>query len=151
MKHSLLILIAVTVLALSLAACGSAEQTATTDDSVLVVTDGSSEKRYTVDDLKALPAAEATFSEVTYVGVPMTVLLTDAGFDPQALKAVKAVAVDGFTVNYGPELFLLDDTLLGYGSTDGPLTAEDGTFRMVLPEQEGKLNVRMLVKLQVVQ
>ena len=79
------------------------------------------------------------------------ILLTDAGFDPQALKAVKAVAVDGFTVNYGPELFLLDDTLLGYGSTDGPLTAEDGTFRMVLPEQEGKLNIRMLVKVQVVQ
>ena len=64
-----------------------------------------------------------------YVGVPLTVLLTDAGFDPQALKAVKAVAADGFTVNYGPELFLLDDTLLAYGSTDGPLTAEDGTFR----------------------
>ena len=151
MKHSLLILIAVTVLALSLAACGSTEQTATTDVSVLVVTDGSSEKHYTVDDVKALPAAEATFSEVTYVGVPLTVLLTDAGFDPQASKAVKAVAADGFTVNYGPELFLLDDTLLGYGSADGPLTAEDGTFRMVLPDQEGKLNARMLAKLQVVQ
>lgn len=151
MKHSLLILIAVAVLALSLAACGSPEQAATADGSVLVVTDGNVEKRYTVEDLKALSAAEATFREVTYIGVPLTVLLTDAGFDPHASKAVKAVAVDGFTVNYGPELFLLGNTLVAYGSIDGALTAEDGTFRMVLPDQEGKLNTRMLAKLQVVQ
>jgi DMSO/TMAO reductase YedYZ molybdopterin-dependent catalytic subunit len=151
MKRSLLTPIAVVVLVLSLAACGSPEQAATTDDSVLVVTDGSVEKHYTVEDLKALSAAEATLQEVTYVGVPLTVLLTDAGFDPHASKAVKAVATDGFTVNYGPELFLLDNTLVAYRSIDGALTAEDGTFRMVLPDQEGKLNVRMLTKLQVVQ
>jgi hypothetical protein len=33
---------------------------------------------------------------------------------------------------------------------DGPLSAEDGLFRMVLPDQEGKLNVRLLTRLQVV-
>jgi len=151
MKHSLLILIAAAILALSLGACGSPELAATTDGSVLVVTDGGVEKRYAVEGLKTLSPAEATFGEVTYVGVPLTSLLTDAGFDPHASKAVKAVATDGFTVNYGPELFLLDNTLVAYETVDGPLTAEDGTFRMVLPDQEGKLNTRMLAKLQVVQ
>jgi hypothetical protein len=151
MKHSLLILIAAAILALSLGACASPEQAAPTDGNVLVVTNGSVEKRYTVEDLKTLSAAEATFQEITYVGAPLTLLLTDAGFDPHASKAVKAVATDGFTVNYGPELFLLDNTLVAYGTVDGPLTAEDGTFRMVLPDQEGKLNTRMLAKLQVVQ
>ena len=33
----------------------------------------------------------------------------------------------------------------------GDLTADDGSFRMVLPGAEGKLNVRMMVELQVIQ
>jgi hypothetical protein len=80
----------------------------------------------------------------------LTALLQDAGCDPQAAKGVKAIASDGFTVNYGPDLFLLPNTLVAYAQVDGPLSADDGTFRMVLPDQEGKLNVRMLATLQVV-
>ena len=151
MKRPIFVLVTITVLALLLAACGSSAPAATTDANTLVVTDGDTEKTYTVDDLQALSAAEATFKDVTYTGVPVTALLKDAGFDPQTVQAVKAVATDGFSVNYGSDLFLLDDTLVAYAQAGGPLTADDGVFRMVLPDQEGKLNLRMLASLQVVQ
>ncbi len=151
MKHLPLALITVTALAFFLGACGSSEPAATTAANLLVVTDGSTQKSYAADGLKSLASVEAAFKGVTYQGVPLTTLLQDAGFDPQAAKAVKAIASDGFSVNYNPELFLLDDTLVAYAQADGPLSADDGTFRMVLPDQEGKLNVRMLATLQVVQ
>jgi len=32
-----------------------------------------------------------------------------------------------------------------------PLSADDGDLRLVLPDEEGKLNLRMLAELQVVQ
>jgi DMSO/TMAO reductase YedYZ molybdopterin-dependent catalytic subunit len=154
MKHLLLSLIGVMALAVTLVACGGAATPAPaagTDASVLVVGDDSTQKSYTPEALQALPGAEAAFKDVSYQGVALTDLLQDAGFDPQAAKAVKAIASDGFTVNYGPDLFLLPNTLVAYAQADGPLSAEDGTFRMVLPDQEGKLNLRMLTALQVVQ
>lgn len=152
MQHLLLGLIGVTALAVLLAACGGAPaSTAGTDANVLVVGDGSRQKSYTAEALQALPGTEAAFKDVTYQGVALSALLQDAGFDPQAVKAVKAIASDGFTVNYGPDLFLLPNTLVAYAQADGPLSAEDGMFRMVLPDQEGKLNLRMLTTLQVVQ
>jgi DMSO/TMAO reductase YedYZ molybdopterin-dependent catalytic subunit len=154
MQHLLLGLIGVAALTVALAACGGAATpapVASTDANVLVVGDGSTQKSYTPAALQALPGAQAAFQDVTYQGVALTALLQDAGFDPQAVKAVKAVASDGFTVNYGSDLFLLPNTLVAYAQADGPLTAEDGTFRMVLPDQEGKLNLRMLTTLQVVQ
>ena len=77
-------------------------------------------------------------------------LLRDAGFDPAALKAVKAVASDGYSVNYDPALFQRADVLVAYAQTDGPLPADDGMVRMVIPDAEGKLNVRMLTKIEAV-
>ncbi len=115
----------------------------------LLISDGESEQSYTVDDLQALGAQEATFREVAYKGVPLAALLKDAGYDAGAIKAVKATAVDGFSVNYDPDLVNLPDTLVAYAQVDGPLGEEDGTFRMVLPDQEGKLNPRDLVELTV--
>jgi hypothetical protein len=47
---------------------------------------------------------------------------------------------------------LKDNVLVAYALADGsPLTADDGSFRMVLPDEEGKLNVRMLAALQIIQ
>jgi DMSO/TMAO reductase YedYZ molybdopterin-dependent catalytic subunit len=114
-----------------------------------MVTDGTNEQSYSVDDLKALGAEEAAFQEVTYTGVPLRLLLEDAGFDPASVSAVKATAADGFSANYDPELVNRPDTLVAYARADGPLAEEDGTFRMVLPDQEGKLNPRDLVELRV--
>lgn len=113
----------------------------------LKVSDGQTEKIYTVEDLKKLGEQQAAFRDINYLGVSLGVLLKDAGFDPQTLKAVKATAVDGFSVNYEPALFNKEDTLVAYARVDGPLAEDELPFRMVLPDQEGKLNPRQLVEI----
>jgi DMSO/TMAO reductase YedYZ molybdopterin-dependent catalytic subunit len=140
----ILVLLAV----LLLVACGG-EADAPAGD-LLTVTDGEQAVTYSVSDIEALPATEAAFREVTYVGVRLTTLLEDAGFDPTAIRAVKATASDGFSANYEAALFALPDTIVATATSEGALTEEDGTFRMVLPDQEGKLNVRQLVELTVI-
>jgi hypothetical protein len=130
-----------------LVGCGGNTPTAEVDS--LSVTDGSNEQQYPVENLKQLGAVQANFEGVTYVGVPLASLLQDAGFDPATVSAVKATASDGFTANYERELVIKNDTIVAYSRTDGPLTDDDGSFRMVLPGQEGKLNPRHLVELRV--
>lgn len=131
-----------------LLACGAGSSSGEAPQG-LKVGDGTATRTYTVDDLAALPAAESTFQEVVYKGVPLPVLLQDAGFDSQAIKAVKAVAADGYSVNYDPALFQRQDVLVAYATAQGALAADDGALRMVVPDAEGKLNVRMLAELQV--
>jgi hypothetical protein len=138
------------VLVLVVSGCATNAPADTMSAASLQVSDGTVNKTYTVETLKALPETQASFKDVTYVGVKMTDLLTDAGFDPQAIKAVKAVASDGFTVNYDPSQFQREDVILAYQTADGALAAEDGNFRMVLPGEEGKLNARMVVEIQAV-
>lgn len=138
MKRFLLVTL---LIALALTAC--APKAAESAASVLKVGD----KTYTPDDLKELGESQATFKDVTYVGVSMTTLLKDAGIDPSAVTIVKAVASDGFTVNYESALFSREDTLVAYARADGPLGEDEGSFRMVLPDQEGKLNPRMLAEI----
>ena len=133
------------ILLLALAACApKVEQPAA---NVLKVSGGTVEKTYSADDLKALGEAQATFRDVTYVGVTLTALLADAGIEASALTAVKAVAIDGFTVNYDSSLYSRADTLVAYARVDGPLAADEAPFRMVLPDQEGKLNPRQLTEI----
>lgn len=142
------ILIIALTFALALSACTTNPQE--TAGAVLKVSNGETEKLYTASDLRALGEAQAAFRDVAYVGVPLTLLLLDAGIDPTAVTVVKAVAVDGFTANYEASLFMREDTLVAYARADGPLSEEDGTFRMVLPDQEGKLNPRELVEIIVI-
>jgi len=141
---------AILILASFVSACAQAKP-ATTDNTGLKVTVGSNSKSYTAADLKELGAAQATFTDVDYVGVVLSELLKDAGADLSQAKAVKVIASDGFTVNYEPALFMKEDTLIAYARADGALTADDGSYRMVLPGQEGKLNPRQVVEIQVVQ
>jgi hypothetical protein len=144
------ILFGLIVVSLLVVACGSGGGGVPADmpDS-LRVTDGSKEASYTVADLEGMAASEATFNEVTYEGVVLSALLADAGFEAATLRAVKATAADGYSVNYDPALFQRQDVLVAYATVDGPLAEEDGIFRMVLPGEEGKLNVRMLTELKV--
>jgi hypothetical protein len=145
MKRTLFVILVVT---LALAAC--APKPAATSGTDLKVTDGTIVKTYTADDLKALGAVQASDKGVSYVGVTLKVLLQDAGIDTTKLSAVKAVASDGFSSNYDPTQFLADDTLVAYARADGPLTADEGIFRMVLPDQGGKLNPRLLVEIDAI-
>jgi DMSO/TMAO reductase YedYZ molybdopterin-dependent catalytic subunit len=116
---------------------------------ILTITDGTTAKTYDAEALQALGSDQASFKGVAYLGVPLAKLLQDAGFDPQAIKAVKATGIDGFSANYGPDLFLLPDTLVAYARADGPLGEDELPFRMVLPNAEGKLNVRQLAEIKV--
>jgi hypothetical protein len=145
MKRILFILL---VLVLTLAAC--APKQAASSGTSLKVTDGTVEKTYSVDDLKALGEVQASDKGVGYIGVTLKALLQDAGIDPTTLSAVKAVASDGFTSNYDPSQFLAVDTLVAYARADGPLAEDEGTFRMVLPDQGGQLNPRMLVEIDAI-
>lgn len=137
------------ILLLLLVGCGAAEETAVSlPNPVLTISDGESQKTYTAAELQALPQVEATFNNVTYTGVALTVLLENSGMAVDNLKAVKAIAADGFSANYELAQIQKADVIVAYAQADGSLTAEDGTFRMVMPEEEGKSNVRQLVEIQ---
>jgi len=136
-----------------LTACASSASTADQAGSApsLIVSGGEISKTFTRADLEKLSVTEAVFKDVTYKGVTISALITEAGFDPATVKAIKAVASDGFAVNYDPGQVMVDEVIVAYARADGDLTADDGSFRMVLPGAEGKLNVRMMVELQVIQ
>lgn len=145
------IILTFTILVLLLSGCASPQAPADAPtDAGLVVSGAETSKTYTQAALEALPATEAAFRDVNYRGVSLSTLLKDAGYDLAQVKAVKAVAGDGFTVNYDASQFQREDFLVAYARTDGALTAEDGAFRIVLPGEEGKLNVRMLAELQII-
>lgn len=140
-------------LTIGVTACKSTanENPSNIDASVLLVSDGEHSKTYIVEDLQTLPSAQASFKGVAYIGVTLSVLLKDAGFDPTTIQAVKATANDGFSSNYNPDLFNKPDTLVSYARVDGALSPDEGIFRMVIPGDDGKVNVRQLVSLQIYQ
>lgn len=117
---------------------------------VLKVGDGATDKMYTIEDLQALPQQTTSFNDVMYIGVSLAVLLEDAGFTPGDLKTVKVIAADGYSVNYDTNQFLGEEVIVAYAQDNGPLGEDDGTLRMVLPGEEGKLNLRMLAEIKVV-
>lgn len=155
MKPFRLMLVLAAVL-LVLTACGgeaTPEAAAPADAdgaAILTVKDGDTEQTYTREALEALPQTPASFLDVDYVGVKITDLLEDAGVDTEGMRALKATASDRYTMNYEPALFMREDVILAYAQADGPLTADDGDFRMVLPGEEGNMNVRMVVTLEAV-
>lgn len=136
--------------ALILTAC--APPAGPTTSGALLVTSGESQQSFTPNDLAGLPATEASFNEVAYKGVTVSALLEAIGVDAGGVRAIKAVASDGYSVNYDPAQVLKENVIVAYTLADGgAMSTDDGDFRMVLPEEEGKLNVRMLVELQVIQ
>lgn len=135
------------IISLLLAACGGIEEAVPVEALILSV-DGE-EIRFTVEDLEEMDTAEAEFQGTVYVGVPLVELLRGFDVDLAQVENVKAIAADGYSVSYGPELFTREDVLVAYAQAEGELSSEDGTFRMVLPGEEGKLNLRMLSELQV--
>lgn len=148
MRRALLTILIMTLLVAACAAPNSNPISSTAGS--LLVSAGTTEKTYSMEDLIALGTVQATFRDVTYVGVPLALLLQDAGFDPTAVQAVKAVAADGFSANYDPELVNKPDTLVAYARAEGPLADDEGPFLMVLPDQDGKLNVRQVTQIQII-
>jgi hypothetical protein len=149
MKRFIIIVFILLVAVLSACASSSSSNGQPSINPSLVVSGTDTSKSYTRADLEALPSSQSTFNDVSYVGVSVSSLLEDAGFTLDDIKAVKARASDGYSVNYDPSQVLVEQVIVSYAQADGELTADDGAFRMVLPEEEGKLNVRMLTELQV--
>lgn len=121
----------------------------TTETWTLVVAHAGTETTYSGAELAALERTTSTFEGVTYEGVPLHTLLADAGIDPAAVSGLTAVASDGFSAAYTPVQLLRPDTLVAYARAGGPLAAEEAPLRMVLPDEPGRLNVRMLSRLEV--
>lgn len=140
-----LILIAV------LAAC-SAPQPAD-PDATLTVTIGENEMAYSRADLQEMDETTVEAEGTAYVGVPLSDLLQDAlasaGVgNPEELSEVTAVASDGYSAAYEPDLFLSPQTIVAYATSEGDLADDEQPFRMVLSDQPGRMNVRMLARIE---
>lgn len=140
---------AVLLVAIISSAFSASDEPAADTGPSLLVSGGDISRAYTRTDLETLPASQAGFKEVSYVGVTLRALLQDAGFAPDEVSGVTAIASDGYTVPYDPALILAADTIVAYARIDGELAEDEAPFRMVLPGAEGSLNIRMLVALQV--
>lgn len=134
---------------LLLSACSNGQNGSMVVDELTVVKDGTVEGTYTLEDLEEMPASQAELQGVTYVGVPLGELLKLAGFPASDISAVQAVAADGYSVTYSEDILIGGDVLVAYATANGALSGDDGTFRMVLPGEAGKLNLRMLSELRV--
>ena len=143
-KHTTMLFLTVIALLALLPACQTAPEAA-----ILTVGDGTTTASYTAAELRELPAVEASANGETYVGVPLAALLEDAGFDPGAASAVTAVAADDFSATYTAEQVNRPDTLVAYARRNGTLAGDEQPFRMVLPDERGRLNVRMLSRIEV--
>lgn len=134
-------------LSVLLAACNGATATETAIN--LSITDGETTKTYTLADLQALEQKAVEDQGLKYLGVPLATLLRDAGFDLETVTTVTAVASDGFSADYGPDLIAQPDLILSYARAEAPLAVDEAPFRMVAPGQGGKLNPRMVVELRI--
>lgn len=143
----ILITILTLILATTLISCGAPQPAA--QDATLAVISGDSETVYSRSELQELGETNVGAGGVTYVGVPLNDLLQHAGVDdPAALSEVTAVASDGFSAAYAPDLFLSPQTIVAYATTQGDLGNDEQPFRMVLPNQPGRMNVRMLARIE---
>jgi DMSO/TMAO reductase YedYZ molybdopterin-dependent catalytic subunit len=148
-KPFVLKLMTLLLLCVILASCGSEEPA--DENATLTVVSGDNETIYSRADLEALSSANLEAEGSTYVGVPLVDLLRDAGVEPEAVSSVSAVATDGFSASYEPDLFLSPQTIVAYATTEGNLATDEQPFRMVVPDQPGRMNVRMLARVEVTQ
>ena len=133
--------------------CGASptQDAASLQEAVLTIINGDNQQIYTINDLKALPSMVSSLNNIDYMGVSVIFLLEEAGVNINEISAVKAVATDGYSINYEPAQLLPDDVLVAYSLADGgSMASDEGKFRMVLPDQEGNQNLRLLYKLVII-
>lgn len=135
------------LVSLTLGACASGGEAGQVEELTLII--GAEEFSLGGDDLAGIAEVQSEYEGSVYIGVPVIDLLQFADVDPGQVNAVVAIAADGYSVSYGSDHFTREDVLVAYSRAEGAMSREDGTFRMVLPGEEGKLNLRMLTDLQV--
>lgn len=142
--------------ALLLAACGPAGQASPTPPQeasvpgvILTITGGETERTFTLEQLQALPVTEVESADGQFVGVRLSDLLTEAGFSLEAIATVQVVATDGFSSTYPPELFSREDAVLAYARKGGSLNDDEAPLRMVIPNEGGTMQPRMVNRIEV--
>jgi hypothetical protein len=128
-----LILISLFVVFTLLAACSP------TEEAVAVLTVG--EQEYSQDDLEALGTLSVDYTDkdgqtTTYEGVLLSDVLSDAGVTGET---VVFTATDG----YEAEMPMAD----AMACANCIVAFDDGSLRMVMPEQSGKLQVKDVVEI----
>ena len=149
MKRTTLLIILLIIAALATACAPAAPATEEAVNS-LTVSDADNQQTISLEAIQELPQTTANFQDIDYVGVTLPTLLEDAGISLDDVTAIKAVASDGYSVNYEPALYTREDVILAYAQADGPLAEDDGALRMVVPGERGQMNVRMVVEIEVV-
>ncbi|MCR4403907.1 MAG: molybdopterin-dependent oxidoreductase [Candidatus Acetothermia bacterium] len=117
----------------------------------LTLTIDGAEAKFTLEEIEALPSREVEFHEHIYRGTPLRTLLTQAGVDIGRLEAVKAIAADGYRLEYERRLVKRFDFILAYEADGKPLPQGEGPLRIVFPggrsAQMMKMVERLIVKL----
>jgi sulfane dehydrogenase subunit SoxC len=86
-----------------------------------------------------------------WTGVPLSIVLNEAGVQPGASWIVAEGADPGKMTRSIPLAKAMDDALLAYGQNGEPLRPEQGfPLRLLLPGWEGNSNVKWLRRLKVV-
>lgn len=140
------------MLILTMVACNDSEKVKENEVNpaivpVLIVGD----QIFMVTDLEKMSQVESSFEDVIYIGVPVTELLAAANVSLEDVKVIKAVAFDGYTINYELSQLEKENVIVAYSQKDGPLANDEGNFRMVIPGEAGSLNLRMLIELRPVE
>jgi len=148
MKSKTINLILIAILLLNMIACisnqGVLENEITMiSEPVLKVGD----KTFNVEDLENISKVESSFEGVVYIGVPVSELLLLADISLENVKVIKAVASDGYTMHYEQSQLNNENNIVAYRQKDGPLSGDEGNFRMVFPGEAGSMNLRMLIEL----
>ena len=147
------IIVITLIVMITLVGCGASETQEMTSllEPVLTIINGDNQQTYTVKDLQTLTSTVSSFEGIDYKGVSVRYLLEEAGVNLNEISAIKAVATDGYSVNYEPAQLLPDDVLVAYSLADGSsMDSNEGRFRMILPDKEGNQNLRLLYKLVIV-
>ncbi len=116
---------------------------------ILTVTGGDIEQTYTLEQLQALAAHDVESDDGAFVGVLLSDLLSEAGFDLDRITTVRAVAMDGFSSTYDATLFRRDDAVLAYARAGGDLDGDEQPLRMVIPGQEGRMQPHQITRLEI--
>jgi len=103
--------------------------------------------QFTLEELKALPAAELEYREHIYRGAPIRAVLALAGADIGKLEWVEPWGADGYHRRYDRLTSKRFTTILAYERDGEPLPEGEGPLRAVYPGGSPKMMVKQVVKL----